>query len=41
MGGALPRPMNFPRLPSASKKGGVAFLTANYAHNKSIEQVTT
>lgn len=26
------------RLPSANKKGGVAFLTANYAHNKSIEQ---
>ena len=25
-------------LPSANKKGGVAFLTANYAHNKSIEQ---
>lgn len=25
-------------LPSASKKSGVAFLTANYAHNKSIEQ---
>ena len=26
------------RLSSANKKGGVAFLTANYAHNKSIEQ---
>lgn len=41
MGGAWPRPMNFPHLPhlpSANKKGGVAFLTANYAHNKSIEQ---
>ena len=41
MGVALPRPMNIPHLPhlpSASKKGGVAFLTANYAHNKSIEQ---
>ena len=25
-------------LPSANKKGGVAFLTANYAHNKSIER---
>lgn len=25
-------------LPSANKKGGVDFLTANYAHNKSIEQ---
>lgn len=43
MGGALPRPMNIPHLPhlpSANKKGGMAFLTANYAHNKSIEQVT-
>lgn len=43
MGGALPRPMNIPHLPhlpSANKKGGVAFLTTNYAHNKSIEQVT-
>ena len=28
------------RLSAANKKGGVAFLTANYAHNKSIEQVT-
>ena len=26
------------RLSDANKKGGVAFLTANYAHNKSIEQ---
>jgi len=31
---------HLPHLPSANKKGGVAFLTANYAHNKSIEQVT-
>ena len=31
-------PTSAPHLPSANKKGGVAFLTANYAHNKSIEQ---
>ena len=40
-GGAKPLPeypTSAPHLPSANKKGGVAFLTANYAHNKSIEQ---